>query len=255
MRDEFVRIESIQKVNSDVFLLSFGFSSAFKALPGQFLHINLCDERIVLRRPFSIHGVFGKKVQILFRAKGRGTSVLSQKKKGDSLKVLGPLGNGFSVGREKESSIFIAGGMGVAPLLFLAQKLSKQDMKERIVLLGAKKKSELLCVRDFQKLGYAVGVATDDGSLGFRGSVVDLLFRDCTGLLQEGAFLYGCGPLAMLKNLAERIKLYPQVRCEVSFEEFMGCGLGVCKACAVETKRGIFYACKDGPVFQSSDLA
>jgi dihydroorotate dehydrogenase electron transfer subunit len=212
------------------------------------LHIKIPPA--LLRRPFSIHDVKGDDILILFRVRGKGTLLLSKYKKGDSLNILGPLGKGFvfnkrsSVGR---TDILVAGGIGVAPLLFLAKKLKKSGAKNIIVFLGIKKKSNLLCKEDFKKLGIKVFIASDDGSVGFKGNVV-LMLKEV--LSQETACnIYCCGPFVMFKPVYDLIKDRREISCQVSFEQFMGCGIGTCCGCTIETAQGYKKTCKDGPVF------
>ncbi|MFA5096942.1 MAG: dihydroorotate dehydrogenase electron transfer subunit, partial [Candidatus Omnitrophota bacterium] len=181
------------------------------ASPGQFINVRVsdgCDP--LLRRPLSIHGVSGAKIRILYAVVGRATEILSRKKGGDYLDIIGPLGNGFDLGRQKTEDrrrILVAGGMGVAPLVFLAERL-REDRRQKtedgtVVLVGAKTKKELLCVNDFKKLGCAVKVATDDGSQGFRGRVTDLLRHLSSDICPPTSVIYGCGPRLMLKAVAD----------------------------------------------------
>ena len=142
-----VRVKRIDKVKPDVFLLSF--DSVFLAKnshPGQFLHIKIIQT--ILRRPFSVNYVQGSSVYILFRVRGRGTKILAGYKPGDKLSVIGPLGRGFCLRGRENKNILLAGGLGVAPLVFLADRLKKT---RPIVILGVKNKNELLCVDEFKK--------------------------------------------------------------------------------------------------------
>ena len=161
-----VKISSVRKLKTDFYLLGFDCPYlARKSQPGNFLHIKV--DKTILRRPFSVHKVQGSKVYILFKLKGRGTKILARAKKGGYLDVIGPLGEGFKV-NSKTKNILLAGGIGVAPLVFLAEKLKGSS---GLVLLGAKDKKEILCENEFKKLGFKVQTATDDGSKGYKGSV------------------------------------------------------------------------------------
>ncbi|MBU1366570.1 MAG: dihydroorotate dehydrogenase electron transfer subunit, partial [Candidatus Omnitrophica bacterium] len=183
MKELEVRVEILKKLKSQVYLL--GFKSLYiakRASPGQLLHLKVDSKVTILRRPFSIHKIKKDKVYLFFKLRGRGTKLLSQYKKGDTLNIIGPLGNGFN--RESrmtnhERRIIVAGGMGVAPLVFLAEKLKEmQNAKckmQNIVLLGARTKEEILCESEFKKMGYKVQVATEDSSQGFKGTVITLL--------------------------------------------------------------------------------
>jgi len=258
------RISSISRVKSNIYRIGI-FSSVLvkKAIPGQFLHIKLKDEKVLLRRPFSIHKVDKSAVFLLFKVRGAATDIFSRLKKGSFLDVLGPLGNGFSYipgsmrenssDRERKKIILVAGGIGAAPLLFLAKKIKKRSSV--LVLLGAKTKSEVLCESDFKRSGCKVRVATDDGSKGFKGKVTDLLRNQLRAKSQElRACIYACGPQAMFHSLSVVLKNFPDVECEASFEQFMGCGIGICHGCVIESKTGYKKVCKDGPVFNLRDI-
>lgn len=250
IRELSVNVTAVRKIKSDVFCLSFVSPHLAKnSLPGQFLHVY--PGKTVLRRPFSVHKVDKDTVGILFRIKGKGTEVLSAYRKGDILNVIGPLGNGFSCGKSGELDILAAGGIGVAPLLFLAETLAKN--KKPIVILGAKNKTQILCEKEFNDLGCEVFIATEDGSRGKKGTVVELL-KDIIPA-QNGKSkvnIYACGPAAMF---FEASKVIPKnIDCQVSFEQFMGCGIGTCCSCIVETKQGYRKVCKDGPVFNIKDI-
>lgn len=262
-----------------------------QACPGQFVHI-LCGNSFnpLLRRPFSFHRLNGNSFEILYKVKGLGTKLLSKKRKGDKIDMLGPLGHGFdfrlSTKDYRLRTILVAGGMGVAPLLALAQSLA--DRKRITVLLGAKTKNEILCEREFKKLGCKVIIATDDGSLGHKGLVTGLLrnilwygisksgtTENCTPkLLPKAIFLrttnnaprprpwrrrtqqttlYSCGPRPMLKEVA-RISRHYRINAFGSLEENMACGVGACLGCAVETKAGFKQVCSDGPVFNLQEI-
>ena len=256
---------------------------ALGALPGQFVNIKVseCNE-LLLRRPFSIHRVNGPNIEILYEVLGKGTQILAQKKPGEYLDIIGPLGNGFDALCAKRStlSILVAGGMGVAPLIFLAEKLaeiknqksspfakasgdSPSKLEERrrtkikiIVLIGAKTKKQILCEQEFKKLGCEVKIATDDGSRGFKGKVTDLLNDFLQANRQTGKqanYIYACGPRPMLKEIAN-ISQKHNISAQISLEEHMACGIGACLGCVVNTKNGYQRVCKEGPVFAADEI-
>jgi len=243
------KVISLTRVKSDVFVLRFRSKElAKKCRPGNFLHIKIPPA--LLRRPFSINDVRGDDIMVLFRVRGKGTLLLSKYKKGDSLNILGPLGKGFVFNKRSlagRTDILVAGGIGVAPLLFLAQKLKKSGAKKIFVLLGVKSKGDLVCTRDFKRLGVKVLAASDDGSCGFKGNVV-LLLKDILSL-ETTCNIYCCGPSAMFKPVYDLIRDRREITCQVSFEQFMGCGIGTCCGCTIETAQGYKKTCKDGPVF------
>jgi len=221
---------------------------AKKAQPGQFVMVRVSDTRDpLLRRPFGIHNVNGAKVDILYEIAGEGTKLLSQKAPGEFLDIVGPVGNGFDCRKPliaNRKPILIAGGMGVAPLVFLAEKLAS---RAPIVLLGAKTKSHILCEKDFKALGCEVKIATDDGSRGHKGFVTDLL-QDTIA-----SAIYACGPNPMLKKIAE-ISKQKNIPAQFSLEEHMACGIGACLGCMVDTVEGNKRVCKEGPVFGAQNV-
>ncbi len=235
------------------------------AAPGQFLHVR-CGDTLdpLLRRPFSIHAVDRERgtVALLYRVVGRGTALLAQKQKDDPVSLLGPLGSGFTMPGSGEKILVLAGGIGVAPLYFLLQELSRLNHRAA-VFLGAPTGKQLLCARAIKALGHGVVTATDDGSEGFAGTVTALWehLLHSRGDAERATIpdrVYGCGPRGMLKNLCALLK-ERGIPGEVSLEERMGCGVGACLSCACRTldgEGGIRYrrACVEGPVFPAGEV-
>ncbi|NQT28231.1 MAG: dihydroorotate dehydrogenase electron transfer subunit [Candidatus Omnitrophica bacterium] len=246
-----VRVKKLNKIKADIFLLSFDSAYISKnSQPGQFLHVKII--KTILRRPFSIHCLKGKTVFILFRIRGRGTQILSKYKPGDKLNIIGPLGRGFCLNNKEGKNIILAGGLGVAPLVFLADELRKS---KPLVILGAKDKNDSIGVDEFKKRGCKVYVATEDGSKGKKGTAVDILKSLSKKFNKSDKInIYTCGPEAMFVGIKKVIGNNKNINCQVSFEQFMGCGLGVCCGCTIETKHGYKKVCKDGPVFDIKDI-
>jgi dihydroorotate dehydrogenase electron transfer subunit len=228
--------------------------------PGQFLHMRIedsCDP--LLRRPFSIHDFnpAGKKgegvIKIFYEVVGKGTALLSQKQSSSVVDVLGPCGHGFDLLKiEKAKKIYIvAGGMGMAPLYFLAKTLVH---KKPVVLLGARTKDQLFAEPELKKLKLDVSISTEDGSEGTKGKITDvlsdLLKKDKT---DGSTTICACGPKSMLAVVSELGRRY-NIGVFVSMEEFMGCGLGACLGCVIRTVNGYKRICHDGPVFDSKEL-
>ena len=227
------------------------------ALPGQFVNIKVGEGFIpLLRRPVSIHSVKGNNFELLCEVVGKGTEILSKKKPGEFLNLIGPLGNGFSL-LAARSSLLVAGGMGVAPLVFLAEKLREiPNPKSQIpilVLVGAKTKKQILCVKEFEKIGCVVKIATDDGSAGFKGKVTDLLKNLLSTTDYRLPTIYACGPNPMLRAVSAIAKT-KNIPAQVSLEEHMACGIGACLGCVVNTKEGMKRVCKEGPVFMAKEI-
>ena len=223
------------------------------ACPGQFVSIKVNDKlEPLLRRPISIHGLEGSKIKLVYEVLGQGSQILSTRKIGELLDIIGPLGNGFNYKKQiklaQTKNILIAGGMGVAPLVFLAQELK---LSKPLVLIGARTKNDILCVKEFKKLNSQVKLATDDGSIGFKGQVTDLL-KVVLGQINSTT-LFSCGPRPMLKAVSE-IARENKINAQLSLEEHMACGIGACLGCVVSTKAGYKRVCQDGPIFSSEEL-
>ncbi|HDZ77167.1 MAG TPA: dihydroorotate dehydrogenase electron transfer subunit, partial [Candidatus Omnitrophica bacterium] len=181
---------------------------ADRIIPGQFVHIRINDKTDpLLRRPFSVHRVIKNKgkfnkgqIEILYGIVGRGTEILSKVSPKKKLDILGPLGNGFKIGSEYSTHILIAGGMGVAPLMFLAERLSKAKAKNPkqkiVVLIGAQTKRKIFCEKEFKKLGCDIRISTDDGSNGFKGRVNSQLTQILPLFKNQASMIYACGPEA-----------------------------------------------------------
>jgi dihydroorotate dehydrogenase electron transfer subunit len=256
-----VPVHDTKRLAPGVFRLVFSDGAiARQAKPGQFLMIRPVKFREpLLPRPFSIHRTQGNLIEILFKVVGLGTEQLAEVRAGDLLEVRGPLGRGFQVDLSKEP-VLVAGGMGVAPLLFLAETLSnlkKWPFKfPAKLLVGAKSKSELVCLREFEKACVEVLVATEDGSSGHKGLVTDLL-KKLFPNKEPAIAIYACGPNPMSKALA-RWAGQRKVAAQVSLEARMACGLGACLGCVVAKKNqaGIAYVnvCTEGPVFEANEI-
>jgi dihydroorotate dehydrogenase electron transfer subunit len=213
----------------------------------------------LLRRPFGVYRVIGAKgkaskgtgIELLYRVVGRGTGILSAKRPGEALGILGPLGNGFPAPQKGGRVVMVTGGMGIVPLYLMAQRSAGATL-----LFGARSKKETFLLDDFKGLGLEVKTATEDGSAGARGFVTALLEKE----LAPDTVVYACGPVGMLKA-AYRICAGAGVKCFVSLERSMACGIGVFLGCAVRTinhesreNRNYKMVCSDGPVFDGKDI-
>jgi len=252
------------------------------AQPGQFITVRCGD--FVLRRPFSIHQVGSSNViaseakqsqfAILFRVAGKGTLWLSQRQEDERIDILGPLGKGFTVAPESKNLLLVAGGLGIAPLVCLAQQASPQH--QVILLHGVSTAAQLypFSLVDGKKRnrlpplpnGVQFIHITEDGSMGKKGMATEILPQ----FLDWADQVHACGPVAMYKAIAlslnpsplkgekkgegeKRSKLKPK-KCQVSLEVRMGCGFGACYGCTINTKKGLKQVCRDGPVFELDDI-
>jgi dihydroorotate dehydrogenase electron transfer subunit len=252
MIDQKLEIISNKEVSPDTFLMALRSSDIVsQAVPGQFVMIRVASSSDpLLRRPFSICNTREKDVFfILYRIVGRGTSILSEVKKGEHLSVLGPLGRGFDLPKKGKKCILAAGGIGIAPLIFLAQAIGKHDME---FVVGYASVSEMVPIKEVGLTRIDISVATDDGTFGHKGPVTELLedrmLHQDKGLLR----IFACGPMPMLKRVAE-LTASQKISCQVSLETNMACGLGACQGCAVkavpQANQTYYHACQDGPVF------
>ncbi len=225
------------------------------AKPGHFVMIRTgLGKDPLLRRPFSLHQASSNgQIQIYFRVVGRGTSILARCRVGESLDVFGPLGRPYRIDRQRPACL-VGGGLGIAPLLFLAKRICQlgRDHGYDLVLLGGRQKGDVEpLVNDFQQFGLPLHCATDDGSYGIRGYVTELLR---TETLTPDTVVYACGPEPMLAGVA-RISADRGLACQVSIESVMACGMGACLGCNVDaTGGGYHHVCIDGPVFDAEDL-
>ncbi len=247
---------------------------AVTAQPGQFITVRCGD--FTLRRPFSIHQSSpliredpgGGEIAILFKVTGKGTLWLSQRKAGEKIDILGPLGKGFTIAPESSNLVMVAGGIGLAPLVFLMQQASSQH---QITLIHGASTAAQLCpdsyrpsAVSYQRVQFVP--VTEDGSTGQKGKATDVL----PNYLDWAEQVYACGPVGMYEAMAltldssilkgeeesegeKRSKLKLR-ECQVSLEVRMGCGFGACYGCTINTKKGLKQVCRDGPVFKIDDI-
>jgi dihydroorotate dehydrogenase electron transfer subunit len=253
----FADIVMNREIAMDIFHMKLYCPMAAKlAIPGQFLHMRCSDTLSpLLRRPISIANADERDgtLDIIYRVVGEGTRLLSAKKTGESIDIMGPLGNGYPIDQKVNRIAIIGGGIGTCPLMFLAKKLATKNSKsgnlvKHSVFLGFKTAKQSFGIEFFQSLGYDVHISTDDGSLGFKGFPTDLI--------QDYIFdvIYACGPKPLLA-IMQAYAVRHNIMSFVSLEERMACGIGACLGCAVKMKSdGYKKVCKDGPVFELSKV-
>ncbi len=225
------------------------------AEPGQFLHLLLLDQTgMLLRRPYTIYRRRPGEVEILFQIVGSGSGALAELPVGGKAKLIGPLGNGFSLPKRGETAYIVGGGVGMASLFLLAERLAQSGGAVR-VLIGARSSEYLLCRDDLEPLGLDIRAATDDGSEGYHGYVTDLFAETVDREAPEKPVVYACGPKAMMQALSRAAK-ERGISAQCALENRMGCAMGVCLGCVVPIMRGgeMEYerVCIEGPVFDSS---
>ena len=223
------------------------YNAEFK--PGQFFNIQVTTNTFpLLRRPFSISDVSSSSLFFMYKIIGEGTKIMSEKGKGETLNLLGPLGNSFVVADDCEHAIFIGGGIGIAPFPFLIKDLKKNQ--EYSVIFGVRNYRE---VHDYGLKN--ISYSSDDGSIGIKGNVLDLLKNKLSELKNKKIQIFACGPNPMFRALKEFIS-GKDIDCFVSMESVMACGFGICQGCPIEYKNDEKYhlICKDGPVFNINDV-
>ena len=229
------------------------------AKPGNFIEIRVNDDiEPFLRRPISIYNMDKENgiLEFIFQEKGKGTKILSARRVDELIDIVGPLGYGTFKYSSFENLAIIGGGIGVFPLYELA-KCAKSDNKNVNTYLGFRNKDLVVLEDEFKKVSNNLTITTDDGSYAQKGFAIDFLKKD----IEDGKIdsIYACGPLPMLRAV-RALALEKNIPCQISLEEKMACGLGVCLGCAVKTAASpkeapeYWHVCKAGPVFQAKDV-
>lgn len=248
------------KLKDDIYHFKVKASEVAKvAKPGNFIEIRVSDATDpFLRRPISIYNLEKDEgiVEFIFQVKGQGTEILSSKKVGDKIDILGPLGFGTFKYENYEKISVIGGGIGVFPLYELS-KCAKNDNKNVNIYLGFRNKDFVVLEEEFKKVSDKLVITTDDGTYGEAGFAINLLKQDIEK--EKPDCIYACGPLPMLKAVRE-LAMEKNIPCQISLEERMGCGIGACLGCAVKTAKSpaeapeYWHVCKGGPVFEAKEV-
>jgi dihydroorotate dehydrogenase electron transfer subunit len=220
---------------------------AREAKPGQFVMVR-CGQDCTLPRPFSIHQVDREDIALYFAVLegGKGTDWLSRRENGDTVELLGPLGNGFTVHRNSRKLLLVAGGMGVASLYFLAEEYYRKGYAVKMMYGTAIENPYPI---DHLSVGVETIIATENGKVGYKGMITELVPEHVEWADQ----IFACGPLPMYRAIAQMPELKNKP-VQVSLEMRMGCGMGTCYACTIRTRQGLRQVCKDGPVFNLNDI-
>jgi len=225
--------------------------------PGQFAHVRILPLMdALLRRPFSIFQVADDTFSILYKTVGKGTSALARMHAGEEVSVIAPLGHGFTVPKAGgETPLLVAGGYGMAAMYLLAQRSPQKG----IVFVGGRKRVDILCEKEFAALGWKVRATTEDGSHGEKGLVTQPLLAEIRNRKSEigNRKLFACGPTGMLKAVGKIAEDF-NIPAELSMDEHMCCGVGVCLTCVIPVKTGDSWeyqrTCTEGPVFDSRQV-
>ena len=243
MKQGIFRIIENAPVASSVFRMRLEGDTSAVTRSGQFVNIML--DGCYLRRPISVHDRDGSGLTLIYKVVGSGTLKMSGMKPGDTLDLLTGLGNGFDTSACRKSALLVGGGVGVAPLRMLAAELLSSG-KAVTAILGFNTSDEVFGVEELSSLGAEVIVCTADGTGGIRGFVTDAL----SSISAEPDYFYACGPTPMSRALCAATDLPG----ELSLEERMGCGVGICYGCTCKTASGPKRVCKEGPVFKKEEI-
>jgi dihydroorotate dehydrogenase electron transfer subunit len=260
-------ITNNEEISENCFLMKVALPDSFaRPLPGQFVMIRIAGlSEPFLGRPISIYSFARGRsfcaIELLYRVAGRGTEIFAGLIKGSQLEVHGPLGGGFEIYPEKKKIVFIAGGIGVAPLSLLAEHLCRKvcwPQEAMTFYLGAQTEEAIVGLDKLGKLCYDIHVCTDDGTQGQKSLVTHAFQKDMKKYSPADTAIYACGPKSMMKALALMLK-GSRFICQVSLEERMACGTGACMGCAVaikDKKGALAYkrVCSDGPVFNLNNV-
>lgn len=254
MQQKRLKINSQQEIAPRTFELILSGADTFDYQPGQFVMVQIPDAAYLLRRPFGIAAVDSKTAQLhlIYRVVGGGTQLLSHCLNGQEIAIFGPLGKGFPTAflQAKQQALVIAGGIGIAPLLGLLNKLAHQGIAATLVF-GAKTKADFFHQSKLEKLA-KVYYVTEDGSFGFRGNADRLIEAKLAQHHYQA--VYACGPAGLLRAVARRYQKQAHVYCAV--ERPLACGIGECYACVIPARQhsGDYKVCEDGPVFSSKQV-
>ncbi len=232
-----------------------------EAVPGQFVMVRVeTGNGPFWRRPFSVAGLvldggLTRGIELIYKVVGKATAAMSALKPGRRLDLLGPLGHGFELSKGLKPVFLAAGGIGIAPVRFLAQVLEKYGHTGELhFFLGGRSSDDLLCRKELESMSLELHLATDDGSVGHRGLLTEPLERQVESL--SPGIIYACGPTGMLVAVADIARRH-DCNCQVAVETLMACGMGACQGCALpDADRSGFYlhVCQDGPVFDASKV-
>jgi dihydroorotate dehydrogenase electron transfer subunit len=245
--DNFVVSEK-KFLNSSFFKLKLKSKKTLPEInPGQFVEVQVnSDSKVLLRRPISINGVDSQtnEISLIIQTVGQGTKELAKINEGEEINLVYPLGNGFNI--EGENPLLVGGGVGIAPLLYLAKNFHAKGIKPK-VLLGFRSQEQMIDLKEYEK--YAdVYISTQDGSVGSKGLVTENEI-----FTQSYDTIYTCGPTPMMKAISD-YSLKNNIKCYASLENKMACGIGACLCCVQNTTEGHKCTCTEGPVFNVKDI-
>jgi dihydroorotate dehydrogenase electron transfer subunit len=261
------KVTANKRLNAGHYLITLVLSEDIpKPLPGQFIMLHMDGkDGAFLGRPFSLYhyGSSGEEttIQVLYRVVGNGTRLMSELRRGDVVRILGPHGRAFEIFPDVKHIFMLAGGVGAAPISYLASHLSETMQDKGIKLycyLGARRAKQILALERLEASCSSIKIATDDGSAGHRGLITELFADELSSFPPDRSVIYACGPEPMLKRLSEIVANRP-MPCQILMEQRMACGVGACLGCAIDIKAAdgkhqYARVCKEGPVFDIEDV-
>lgn len=243
MNDSMFKIVENKQLNANTYKMRLQGDTSHITKSGQF--VNIVIHGLYLRRPISVCDYNENEFTIVYKVVGKGTVALAQMGIFSShLQVMTGLGNGFDSTKSGETPLLIGGGVGIPPLYHLAKTLIAEGKKPTIII-GFQTKDDAFFINEFMDLDTPLFITTDDGSLGIKGFVTDVVKSQ-----ENYSYFYTCGPHGMLKAIFDASETSGQL----SFEERMGCGFGACMGCSCETKYGYKRICKEGPVLEKEEI-
>ena len=256
----FAKLIKKQEIIKDIYKFSVKAPEIVEtAKPGNFIEIRVTEGiDPFLRRPISIYNLDKENgiLEFIFQVKGKGTEILSKKEEGADVDIIGPLGHGTFKFEKYKNIAVIGGGIGIFPLYELSKEAKQNDIKVNCYL-GFRNKNFVMLEKEFEEITDNLTITTDDGTYKEKGFAIDYLIKDMESEKYE--CIYACGPLPMLKAI-QKYANENNIDCQISLEEKMACGLGVCLGCAVKTAKSpkdapeYWHVCKGGPVFQAKDV-
>ncbi len=259
--DKKVEIRFINRLSHNTYHFGIKCSEISEScFPGQFVMVKVSENfEPLLRRPFSILKTNPEEgiIEIVFKIVGEGTKILSKRRTGDFLDVLGPLGVKFNISEKSKNYVLIGGGIGFPPLFFIADS-PNVERKDITFYFGAHSRDGIFFKQELAKMCNKLIISTEDYTLGEKGLITDLFIKDINaGIIGDDVFVFACGPAPMLKKVSSICKKN-NIQSQISLESVMACGTGLCQGCAVRIKNTGKYeyklVCKDGPVFNSDDI-
>ena len=232
-----------EALTQDVYKMIIEGDASWVHHPGQFVNLTISGQ--YLKRPISICDWTDSSLTLIYKVVGKGTSKMAEMKKGQQIEVLSDLGNGFDTQKAPDEVVILGGGVGVPPMYGLAKQCLKEGKKVHVIL-GFASAKDAFYLEEFKELGVDLSISTNDGSLGTKGFVTDVMKEK--GLCDT--FYMACGPMPMLKSIYHT----SSAKGLLSFEERMGCGFGACMGCSCKTITGYKRICVEGPVMESEDI-